>query len=78
MPILTPETHPDHDVIGRTFQAFGNQYVCDSLDTRYGYWMTPANPDQLYPFDKSRKDERRNVSERAIGRTYHRVYKPNE
>ena len=77
MAILTPETHPDHDVIGRRFRFFGGEYICDSYATDCGFWMTPANPEQPYPFDLSatpRKDERRNVSERAIGRTYHRVW----
>lgn len=74
MSILTPQTDPDHYAVGRRFRAFGVDYICDSYDPAIGFWMTPADPNQPYPFNPLRKDERRNVSERAIGRTYHRVW----
>ena len=73
--VLTPETHPNHDVVGQRFRAHGVEYFCDSYDAACGYWMTPSDPDQPHPFDPTKKDERRNVSERAIGRTFHRVWK---
>lgn len=61
--IKTPETHPDHEVVGHDFDGWASDspYFCDSYEPRRGYWMT----------DISNKENRRNVSERAIGRTYH-------
>lgn len=64
--IKTPETHPDHHVVGKKFSAWnGNTYYCDSYDPAIGYWM--INVDNV--------SDRRNVSERAIGATYHEIYK---
>lgn len=60
--IKTPQTHPDHDVVGQYFVGWTSEvYLCDSYDTSMGFWMTNI----LDPKD------RRNVSERAIGRTFH-------
>jgi hypothetical protein len=59
--IKTPETHPNHETVGRTFKSFGELYYCDSYDPQCGFWMTKIG----------RETERRNVSERAIGRTFH-------
>lgn len=67
MTIATRATHPDHPVVGHCFTAWndGEQvYYCDSYDPSCGYWMTNIHAIQ----------DRRNVSERAIGRTYHEVY----
>jgi hypothetical protein len=60
--IKTPETDPNHHTIGQYFKA-GNGiiYYCDSYDTNLGYWMTGI----------TNLEDRRNVSERAIGRTFH-------
>lgn len=56
--MITPETDPNHEIVGRIFRHEGKVYFCDSYDARHGYWITEmANP-----------DNRRNVSERAIGR----------
>ncbi len=64
MEIITPETHPDHETVGRNFRAFGGEiYYCDSYDPRIGFWMTNVKGN----------GDRRNVSERAIGRTFHLV-----
>jgi hypothetical protein len=31
--IKTPETHPDHSTVGRTFKGWdGHHYFCDSWD----------------------------------------------
>jgi len=63
--IKTPETDPDHDVIGQRFLAWdGNTYFCDSYDPSCGYWMT----------DERNPENRRNVSERVIGRTFHKLH----
>jgi hypothetical protein len=61
--IKTPETHPDSIVIGWNFVSHdGKHFYCDSYDPSCGYWMTGLDT-----------DVRRNVSERAIARTYHRI-----
>lgn len=61
--IKTPLTHPDHPVVGRFFKFWPRVYFCDSYDPAIGYWMTNvADP-----------SDRRNVSERAIGRTFHEI-----
>ncbi len=62
--IKTPETNPDHHTIGRKFSAWdGEIYYCDSWEENAGYWMTQVKNSEI----------RRNVSERAIGRTFHQV-----
>ncbi len=53
-----------HDVVGQIFRGWnGENYICDSYDQRIGFWMTNLASD----------DDRRNVSERAIGRTFHQA-----
>lgn len=65
MSIKTPATHPDHPTVGRKFKSWDSKvYFCDSYDPAIGFWMT----------EEGNPDNRRNVSERAIGRTYHRIY----
>lgn len=68
-PLMTPETHPNHETIGRRFKGWdGNIYFCDSYDPDIGFWMTRVDaPEGVEP-------RRANVSERAIGRSYHRIY----
>ena len=65
--IITPQTNPDHHTVGRRFKAWNDGpqvYFCDSYDPRMGYWMT----------NETNPEDRRNVSERAIGRTFHQIY----
>lgn len=50
-----------HDTVGKTFRGLDGISVCTGYDSRQGFWM-------LWP-----SGETRNVSERAIGRTFHRV-----
>jgi hypothetical protein len=76
MSILTPETHPEHDTVGHYFKAHGCIYLCDSYDTTIGYWMTPAFGEEHAL--TGRKPKRTNVSERAIGRTFHIVHDVGE
>lgn len=64
MTVIPRATHPDHPVVGHYFTSCGTAYYCDSYDPAIGYWMTNIHAIQ----------DRRNVSERAIGRTYHEVY----
>jgi hypothetical protein len=50
--------------IGHKFKGHdGKVYLCDSYEPRYGYWMT----------EDGNLNNRRNVSERAIDTTFHRV-----
>lgn len=71
--IKTPESHPAHRTIGRTFHALdGHQYFCDSWESGRGYWMTRVDGQPDASDDKASKF-RRNVSERAIGRNFHLV-----
>ena len=77
--IKTPETHPDHPVVGHTFAAYCPYdskpavYYCDSYDTKIGYWMRREDCPEEHKQDESGK-WRRNVSERAIDRTFHTIY----
>lgn len=77
--ILTPEDRPDHHTIGQRFQGFCHYdmkivvYYCDSHQSNYGYWMTREDCPPEHRQDEEGK-WRKNVSERAIGRTYHRIY----
>lgn len=72
--IKTPETDPDHETIGRTFKAWdGHRYICDSWESNYGFWMTRVDAPQERRTDLH-SEYRRNVNERAIGRTFHLVY----
>ncbi len=64
MEIITPSTHPDHHAVGRFFDGHKGPWYCDSYDPRCGYWMTSL--------DGTR---RKNVSERAIDRTFHTITK---
>ncbi len=51
-------------VVGKTFNCWsGNLMLCFGYDWRHGFWMRDL-----------KTGEERNVSERAIGRTYHEVY----
>ena len=72
--IATPYTHPGHETIGRIFKAWdGHRYFCDSWEENLGFWMTRVDAPPEHRADKF-GEFRRNVSERAIGRTLHRDY----
>ena len=61
--IRTVHTDPDHHTIGKRFKAWdGHVYLCDSHEDNHGYWMTRVDDPTV----------RKNVSERAIGRTFHK------
>ncbi len=71
--LKTPESHPGHRTIGRTFLAWdGHQYYCDSWESGRGYWMTRVEAEPELSSNTPSKF-RRNVSERAIGRNFHLV-----
>lgn len=55
-----------HDVIGQVFRSHDNRlYLCDSWESNHGYWLT----------DQHDPKHRINVSECAIGSTYHRYHR---
>ncbi len=59
--LITPG--PEHHTVGKRFKGWdGFHYFCDSYDPRCGYWMT-----------NEATQERKNVSERAIGATFHQA-----
>lgn len=69
--IKTSLTHPIHETIGNFYGSglvYGIEgtviFYCDSYDARQGYWMTPVS---------HKNTERRNVSIRAIDRTFMRA-----
>lgn len=62
-----------HRTVGRKFQSFGAIYVCTSWDRTCGFWMEMVSGEDTL-FRDRRPGERVNISERAIGRTYHRVH----
>jgi hypothetical protein len=65
-PKLTATKEDYHSTVGNRFRFpfEGRTYRCTSYDSRQGFWM--ENVDDA--------KDRRNVSERAIGRTFHRIY----
>ena len=67
------QTERRHPTVGYRFRSGPLIYLCTSWDRSCGFWMevVEGSGDVLYP---SRKvGDRVNVSERAIGRTYHRA-----
>lgn len=69
-PDITLLTHPEHPVVGKEFmghdwltKGFGGvRWFCESHDAE-GYWMYATNGSGRWT----------NVSERAIGRTFHQI-----
>lgn len=68
LPDITPETHPDHHTVGKDFMGWSYKndkaarWFCKSHDSA-GYNMV----------NRSDPDDETNVSERAIGRTFHEI-----
>ena len=52
-----------HETVGQHFRGPEGTYACVAYDWRTGFWMKDV---------KTGVD--RDVSERALGRTYHRIY----
>jgi hypothetical protein len=63
---VTPASHPDHHTVGKEFMGSwpAKRWFCESHD-QAGYWM--------YATDGS--GQWTNVSERAIGRSFHEIYR---
>lgn len=74
--IITPETHPHHAVVGQHWKARGIIYFCDSYDRAIGFWMAPIDG-QAVEDSWGLTTKRTNVSERAIGRTFHACPDPS-
>ena len=51
-------------VVGHRYRAWGGVYECFGYDPRHGFWMRQV--------DAPHREA--NVSERAIGATYHRIF----
>ena len=62
----TIQTDPNHKTIGRFFKGGlgGHEWYCSSYDPAIGFWME----------DVDEPGKRTNVSEAAIGRTWHRIH----
>lgn len=81
--ILTAADRPGHHVLGRRFRSYcvydrkPAVYVCDSHQSDYGYWMTREDAPEENRQDRDTK-WRLNVSERAIGASFHRVWEDEE
>lgn len=52
------------EVVGRRYRGWDALYECIGYDPRHGFWMQQVDAPHT----------RRNVSERAIDRTYHQVW----
>lgn len=59
------------EIVGRRFKAWdGHVYVCDSHEPGLGFWMTREDAPAEHR-SATQGMWRRNVSERAIGATFH-------
>lgn len=63
-----------HDTVGWRFQSLGIEYRCTRYDERRGFWMRVLAIHETPPMYDRVIGEECCVSERAIGRTYHRIY----
>lgn len=60
-------------IVGSKFKAWdGHVYVCDSYEPGLGFWMTREDAPEEHRADRE-GEWRRNVSERAIGATFHAI-----
>ena len=60
-----------HPTVGYRFKSGGALYACTSWDRSCGFWMEMVGGKSALLPDR-KVGQRFNVSERAIGRTYHR------
>jgi hypothetical protein len=69
--MIFPETHPDHEWVGHRYRGIDCysigwrtiEWVCIAYDPDIGYWMQAVDGSRMT-----------NVSERAIDRTWHKIY----
>lgn len=68
-PDITPETHPGHHTVGHDFMGTSwkhsgsARWYCKSHDAAGYNMVNRADP-----------EDEKNISERAIGRTFHQIY----
>lgn len=72
-PDVTPETHPDHDVVGHEFGGGAWSEEKGYKAMRWFCYSHDAEGYNMYATDGS--GYWTNVSERAIGASFHRIYK---
>lgn len=53
-----------NEVVGKKYKHDGKIFLCTGYDPLAGFWMT----------NEANSDDIRNVSERAIGKIFHRIY----
>jgi hypothetical protein len=63
-----------HDTVGHRFQSMGIEYRCTRYDERRGFWMRVLAVHDDRPMFERAIGEECCVSERAIGRTFHRIH----
>lgn len=63
-PKLRVQREPHHGTVGHRWRGLEGIYRCTSYDSRQGFWME----------NEATPGDRRNVSERAPGRTFHRIH----
>ena len=63
-----------HETVGRRFRAYGGEFLCTRWVRNQGFWMrctVSPPPGALLVYEVGRETC---VSERAIDRTFHRIY----
>lgn len=75
MKALEKPRRTEHDIVGWRFRSFGATYRCTHYDPAVGFWMTLLEPAPDDPkTERYTPGWRSCVSERAPGRTYHRIW----
>jgi hypothetical protein len=70
----TSEEKLKHETVGRYLYAFGDVYLCFRWERRCGFWVRLMQKGEGVALVKRELGEEACISERAIGRTYHRRY----
>lgn len=67
-PDITPETHPEHHTVGHDFMGYSGKNKCSA---RYYCYSHDASGYNLV--NRADPEDDKNISERAIGRTFHLI-----
>lgn len=68
-PDITPESHPDHHTVGKDFMGHSAKH------SKSARWFCKSHDPAGYNMvNRSDPDDETNVSERAIGRTFHDIH----
>lgn len=73
IPDVTPETHPDHHVVGHEFGGHDWQEKAGNHVKRWFCFSHDPSGYNMYATDGS--GHWTNISERAIGRSFHEIHK---